>query len=156
MTRTLRRKKKSPAWHCQNKIQPPLEFCLGRRLELVHRLKQAQAAVLDCLGGLLLLVGLLFVLLVQALDESLEVRLKLLAFRLLLLDHCLTLLRAKRHELFDLLLFLIVAKIEVGWAASRAQSLGVSLEGLEVTATLVVLQIVWGTVLDRGVASDTH
>ena len=54
-------------------------------------------------------------------------------------------------ELLDLGLHVVVAEIDLRRAADRLEALGELLEGREVPATLVVLQVVRVTVLDRRV-----
>merc|ERR1719240_2124861 len=139
-----------------NQRRASLELLLGLLLVCVHRLEEPKPAALDGLNILLLLLACLLVLLLQAIDERLKVRLQLLHLRLLRLDHLLTLLRSQPLVLGDGLLLVLIAEIEVGGAARRAQSLRMLLQIIKGPAALVVLQVIRVPILDCRVAPDTH
>jgi hypothetical protein len=132
-----------------------LELGLAGSLGSLDSLNQAKTGILDLLGlGLLVLLQLL-VSLLELLHLSLESGLRLLEDLLLLGDESVK--RGDGHGLqaCDLLLLLIVAKIDVGRRAARLQALRELLEGLLVTATLVVLEVSGVAVLDGGVSLNT-
>merc|ERR1712127_621633 len=77
-------------------------------------LEEPEPGFLDGLRILLLLLARLCVLLLQAVDEGLEVGLQFLQVALLLLNHLLPLRCTQGLELFDLLLLVGIADLQVG------------------------------------------
>merc|ERR1719231_1522627 len=123
-------------------------------LERVHGIEEPKPAVLQGLHVFVLLLIGLCVLLLEPIDERLEVGLDFLHLRLLLLDLCFALLGAKPRELRDLLLLGLIAEVDVRGAAARPEAVCVFLQGAEIPAALVVLQVAGVPVLDRRVAPD--
>mmetsp|Transcript_13524 Transcript_13524/g.34018 ORF Transcript_13524/g.34018 Transcript_13524/m.34018 type:complete len:227 (+) Transcript_13524:381-1061(+) len=122
----------------------------------MHGLHEPQAAALDGLDVLVLLLVRVRVLLLQPLHVGLEALLQLRHFRLLLLDHLLTLRRAECHELLNLRLLRVIAEVDVRRTALRAQAFRECLQGREVPAALVFLEVVRITKLDGRVATDAN
>merc|ERR1711982_69203 len=98
------------------------------RLDL-DSLQQAQAAVLDGLEVVVLLLVTLLVLLLEPLDHLLEASLQRLDLSLLRLDLGLALSRRQGLELLDLGLLRVVSELHIARGAHGAELLG---EGVEV------------------------
>mmetsp|Transcript_91921 Transcript_91921/g.264469 ORF Transcript_91921/g.264469 Transcript_91921/m.264469 type:complete len:230 (-) Transcript_91921:3-692(-) len=122
----------------------------------MHGLQEPEASLLHGFDVLFLLVARFLVLLLQAFDEGLEVRLQLCELRLLLLDGLFAAAGAHGLKLLDLRLLRIVAKVQVSRPALRPQAVGELLQGVEITAALVVLKVVRIPVLDGRVSAHAH
>mmetsp|Transcript_67140 Transcript_67140/g.151762 ORF Transcript_67140/g.151762 Transcript_67140/m.151762 type:complete len:214 (+) Transcript_67140:145-786(+) len=116
-----------------------------------HRLHEAEARLLDFLLLVVLHLHALLVLGLQALEELLEVGLRLFHLTVLLLYLCLQVGVEHGHEFVELLLFLRVAEVWIIGPAARAQIvLRKRLQFLKVTAALVVFQVVGVSIFDGG------
>mmetsp|Transcript_67808 Transcript_67808/g.109253 ORF Transcript_67808/g.109253 Transcript_67808/m.109253 type:complete len:312 (-) Transcript_67808:75-1010(-) len=121
-----------------------------------HRLHQAKPRLLDILLRLVLGLGGSFVLSLQALQQLLQILVGLCRLILLLLDLGSQGLHWHGQELLDLLLRGGIAKVQVLWAAARAQILlGELGHCVKVTASRVLLHVVWVTILDGGEALNS-
>merc|ERR1719167_1501770 len=130
---------------------PPLELALLARALAVRldALHEPQAGFLDHLLGVVLLLRGLLVLALQALQELLELSVRLLHLRLLLLDLGLEIAGWHLHEALDLLLVLGVAEVHVRGTAARPQIvLRKLLQLVVVPASFVILQAVGIPMLD--------
>merc|ERR1719188_172448 len=111
-------------WRPARALNSTLDLQLGLPvllLEGVHGLEAAEAGLLDSRDVSFLLLTALGILLLQAVHEFFEVRLKLGDRGLLLLDHLLALGGAETLELLDLRLARLVAELQLRWAAAGAQ-----------------------------------
>merc|ERR1719405_457650 len=133
-----------------------LELVLALALGGLDSLHEAEARGLDSSDGIVLLLHAIFVLLLEALNELLEVILGLGVLGLLLLDRGVEVVVGHVLELLDLGLLVIVAEVDVGRAAHRLEVLvGELLQAVKVAATLVVLQGGRVTPLDGRKALNT-
>jgi len=112
---------------------------------------------LDGLDAIILHLHHAFVLLLEALDALLEVVFELLDRGTLLINGSLDSSSTLGRPIIEEGFLLVVAEVEVGEAARRAEVLGSKgLERLEVAATFVIITFrVAGEVLDGGVTLDT-
>ena len=133
-----------------------LELVLGiLGLGGLDGLHEAKTGGLDGLDLLVLLGGELLVGVLKLLDLVLEVLLGLLELLLLGGDLGLEVLGGEGHEGLDLLLLVVVAKVDVGGGAHGLEVLvGELLEGVVVTSALVVLEVGGLSVLDSRVSAD--
>jgi len=130
-----------------------LLFAAGGSLDGLHH---AEATSLDGGNGVVLGLHEAFVGLLELLDVVLEAFFGVSKALFGFLDGSVEVIGRQGEVLLDGLLLVIVAKVEVAGAAAGAEVLvSELLECVEITATLVVFEVVGVTVLDGGEALDT-
>merc|ERR1712031_3825 len=132
-----------------------LNLVLACSASSLHSLHKPKSRLLDRIKSVILLLAELLVLLLQLLYFRLEKSLSISLLLLLCLDSSGEVVSRHGLDLFDFSLLCSVTQVNVGWGAHWLEVLvGELLEGLEVAAALVVLEVAWVAVLDGGESTD--